>query len=109
MEDAAFAALTLGPILANSIGHEPETRQSREASRGGTWHMGCELAARGARVAADRVGLTSAAIAGLISLSPRLGQVVRGAFRQPGARSVAEFCGYCGRALMLKRRLTRSC
>ena len=75
MEDAAFAALTLGPILANSIGHEPETRQSREASRGGTWHMGCELAARGARVAADRAGLTSAAIAGLMPYRPAWGKL----------------------------------
>ena len=75
MEGAALAALTLGPILANSIGHEPEIRQSREASRGGTWHMGFELAARGARVAADRVGLTSAAIAGLIPYRPGRGKL----------------------------------
>ena len=70
MEGAALAALTLGPILANSIGHEPEIRQSREASRGGTWHMGFELAARGARVAADRVGLTSAALLGSFLIAP---------------------------------------
>ena len=37
MEDLAFAALTLGAILANSIGHEPElwdAARRREGERG---------------------------------------------------------------------------
>jgi hypothetical protein len=92
MEDVAFAALTLGAILANSIGHEPEIRQSREASTGGTWHMGFELAARGARVAAEGVGLGPPLLLGSFLIAP-LGASCLGAFRQPGARSVAEFCG----------------
>jgi hypothetical protein len=74
MEDLAFAALTLGAILANSIGQEPEIWEAarpREGERG-TW---VELAARGARVAAEGVGLMSAAIAGLIPYRPGRGKL----------------------------------
>jgi len=69
MEDLAFAALTLGAILANSIGQEPEIWEAarpREGERG-TW---VELAARGARVAAEGVGLMSAAIVGSFLIAP---------------------------------------
>jgi hypothetical protein len=40
MEDMAFAALTLGAILANSIGQEPEIWEAARPREGGTWHMG---------------------------------------------------------------------
>jgi hypothetical protein len=92
MEDLAFAALTLGAILANSIGQEPEIWEAarpREGERG-TW---VELAARGARVAAEGVGLMSAAIAGLIPYRPIWGKLFGERFVKPGARLVRDVCG----------------
>ena len=57
MEGAAFAALTLGAILANSIGHESEIRQAARPRQGDTWHLGFELAARDGSEVAEGVGL----------------------------------------------------
>ena len=55
--------------------------------------MGFELAARGARVAAEGVGLMSAAIAGLIPYRPIWGKLFGERFVKPGARLVTEVCG----------------
>jgi hypothetical protein len=67
---------------------------SREASReGDTWHMGFELAARGARVAAEGVGLISGAIAGLTPYRPSWGKLFGERFVKPGARLVRDVCG----------------
>ena len=110
MEGAAFAALTLNSILANSMGHEPENMASREASPRGTWHLGFELAARGARAAADGVGPKSAAFAGLIPVSPHRGKLFGERFDKPGALAAGNRKSRAwGRRLMLKRRLMRSC
>ena len=46
--------------------------------------MGFELAARGARVAAEGVGLMSAAIAGLIPYRPIWGKLFGERFVKPG-------------------------
>jgi hypothetical protein len=108
MEGAAFAALTLNSILANSIGHEPENMASREslhAEDRGTW----VLSLPPVRAAGD-VGLKSAAFAGLIPVSPHRGKLFGERFDKPGALAAGKGKSRAwGRRLMLKRRLTRSC
>ena len=57
--------------------------------------MGFELAARGARVAAEGVGLMSAAIAGLIPYRPIWGKLFGERFVKPGAPAWLEmFAGF---------------
>ena len=83
MEDLAFAALTLGAILANSIGQEPEIWEAarpREGERG-TWVLSLPPAGLAWRQRA--LGLCPPLL-WAHSLSPHLGQVVRGAFREAG-------------------------
>ena len=86
MEGLGFAALTLKSILANSIGHEPEIRQAARPLQGvrGTWVLSlppAELARR--QTALD---LSPPPCWAHSCIAPS-GQVVRGVFRQPGARS----------------------